>query len=154
MTRVDVPWRAAPRTQAVCAALTGAGFRALFVGGCVRNALLGHPVADIDIATDARPEAVIAAAAAAGLHPVPTGLAHGTVTVVNQGQPFEVTTFRRDLETFGRHATVAFSTDIAEDAARRVGVAAAIPLGVCLLPAFMLLGVVPTVASLFASVTP
>jgi poly(A) polymerase len=119
VTRIDGPWLAAPRTRAVAAALTGAGYRALFVGGCVRNALLGHPVADIDIATDARPEAVIDAAAAAGLHPVPTGLAHGTVTVVSGGQPFEVTTFRRDVETFGRHATVAFSTELAEDAARR-----------------------------------
>jgi poly(A) polymerase len=119
VTRVDGPWRAAPRTQAVCAALTGAGFRALFVGGCVRNALLGRPVADIDIATDAVPETVMALAAAAGLHPVPTGIDHGTVTVVNEGQPFEVTTFRRDVETFGRRATVAFATDIAKDARRR-----------------------------------
>ena len=61
----------------------------------------------------------MALAAAAGLHPVPTGIEHGTVTVVSDGRPFEVTTFRRDVETFGRHATVAFSTDLAEDAARR-----------------------------------
>ncbi len=119
MTRVDGAWRTDPRTQAVCGALTGAGFRALFVGGCVRNALLGRPVADVDIATDAEPDAVMALAAAAGLHPVPTGIEHGTVTVVSDGRPFEVTSFRRDVETFGRHATVAFSTDLAEDAARR-----------------------------------
>ena len=119
MTRVDGAWRTDPRTQAVCQALTGAGFRALFVGGCVRNALLGRPVADVDIATDAEPGAVMALAAAAGLHPVPTGIGHGTVTVVSDGRPFEVTSFRRDVETFGRHATVAFSTDLAEDAGRR-----------------------------------
>ena len=119
MNRVDGPWRAAPRTQAVCSALAAGGYRALFVGGCVRNALLGQPVADIDLATDARPDAVLALAAAAGLHAVPTGIEHGTITVVNDGQPFEVTTFRRDVATFGRRATVAFSTDLAEDAARR-----------------------------------
>ncbi|MFO1143573.1 MAG: CCA tRNA nucleotidyltransferase [Amaricoccus sp.] len=101
------------------AALTADGHRALFVGGCVRNALLGRPVSDVDIATDARPEAVIALAAAAGLEPVPTGIGHGTVTVVAEGRPFEVTTFRRDVETFGRRATVAFTDALAEDAARR-----------------------------------
>jgi poly(A) polymerase len=99
--------------------LTDAGHQALLVGGCVRNALLGRAVADIDVATDARPETVMALAAAAGLKPVATGVEHGTVTVVAEGRPYEVTTFRRDVETFGRHAVVAFSDDIAEDAARR-----------------------------------
>ena len=117
--RIAGDWLALPATRAVCAALTARGDRALFVGGCVRNALLGRPVADIDIATDALPERTIALAAAAGLHPVPTGLAHGTVTIVADHRPFEVTTFRRDVTTDGRHATVAFSTDLAEDAARR-----------------------------------
>ncbi|MFO1208224.1 MAG: CCA tRNA nucleotidyltransferase [Amaricoccus sp.] len=101
------------------AALTAGGHQALFVGGCVRNALLGRPVADVDIATDALPETVISLAAAAGLNPVPTGIGHGTVTVVAEGRPFEVTTFRRDVETFGRHARVAFTAALAEDAARR-----------------------------------
>lgn len=117
--RVAGEWRTRPETQAVCRMLTDAGYRALFVGGCVRNALLGQPVADVDIATDARPETVSVLAEKAGLRPVPTGLAHGTVTVVSGHVPHEVTTFRRDVETFGRHATVAFSTDVAEDAARR-----------------------------------
>ena len=85
----------------------------------MRNALMNIPVTDVDIATDARPETVIKRAEAVGLRAVPTGLAHGTVTVVAEGQGFEVTTFRRDVETFGRHATVAFSQDLAEDAARR-----------------------------------
>ena len=117
--RIAGDWLALPATRAVCAALTARGDRALFVGGCVRNALLGRPVADIDIATDALPERTIALAEAAGLHPVPTGLAHGTVTIVADHRPFEVTTFRRDVETTGRHAVVAFTTDVAEDARRR-----------------------------------
>ncbi|MCB1371753.1 MAG: CCA tRNA nucleotidyltransferase [Rhodobacteraceae bacterium] len=119
MTRLGDPWLVAPRTQAVCALLTEAGHAAYLVGGCVRNALLGAPVADIDLATDALPQAVLALAEAAGVKAVPTGIEHGTVTLVLEGQPFEVTTFRRDVETFGRHAVVAFSRDIAEDAARR-----------------------------------
>ena len=117
--RLSGAWLARPETQEVCRMLTSAGHRALFVGGCVRNALLDLTVADVDIATDARPETVMALALAAGLHPVPTGIDHGTVTVVAGGLPHEVTTFRRDVETFGRHATVAFSDDIKEDAARR-----------------------------------
>ncbi len=117
--RIDAPWLAAPATQAVCGALSAAGHQALLVGGCVRNALLGRPVADIDIATDARPEAVVEIAGRAGLQAVPTGIAHGTVTILSEGRPYEVTTFRRDVATDGRHATVAFSTELAEDAARR-----------------------------------
>lgn len=108
-----------PAAQAVCAMLTGAGHQALFVGGCVRNALLGAAITDIDIATDAPPARLVELARAAGLKPVPTGIDHGTITVVADGKPHEVTTFRRDVETDGRHATVAFSNDVAEDAARR-----------------------------------
>lgn len=119
MTSVAGPWLAAETTQAVMAALRAGGATALFVGGCVRNALIGAPVADVDIATDARPDEVVALAEAAGLRAVPTGIAHGTITLVARGHPYEVTTFRRDVETFGRHATVAFSDDVAEDAARR-----------------------------------
>ena len=117
--RVEGDWLKAPETQAVLATLAGAGHRALAVGGCVRDALLGVPVTDVDVATDARPERVTALAEAAGLKAVPTGVEHGTVTVVSGGVPHEVTTFRRDVETDGRHAVVAFATDVAEDAARR-----------------------------------
>jgi poly(A) polymerase len=117
--RITGDWLAQPGTQALCGALEAAGHRALFVGGCVRNALMGVPVADVDIATDARPEAVTRLAEAAGLRVVPTGIEHGTVTVIAQGVPHEVTTFRRDVETDGRRAVVAFSQDVAEDAARR-----------------------------------
>ena len=109
-------WVTAPATQAVCAALTKAGHQALFVGGCVRNALLGVSVGDIDIATDALPQAVMQLATDAGLKPVPTGIDHGTVTVVSEGKPHEVTTFREDVDTFGRHAQVAFGTDLHADA--------------------------------------
>ncbi|MGP3696626.1 CCA tRNA nucleotidyltransferase [Rhodobacter sp. NSM] len=117
--RITGDWLSQPGTQTLCAVLDEAGHRALFVGGCVRNALLGQPVADLDLATDALPERVSALASAAGLKVVPTGIEHGTVTVVADGVPHEVTTFRRDVETFGRHAVVAFSDDVAEDAARR-----------------------------------
>lgn len=117
--RVTGDWIARPATQAVCALLAGAGYRALFVGGCVRNALLGVPVSDMDIATDARPETVSVLAGAAGLRVVPTGIGHGTVTIVAEGIPHEVTTFRRDVETDGRRAVIAYASRIEDDAMRR-----------------------------------
>jgi poly(A) polymerase len=95
------------------------GEEARVVGGAVRNALLGAPIGDIDVATTAVPNEVIRRANAAGFKPVPTGIAHGTVTVVASGQPFEVTTLREDVETFGRHATVSFGRDWKADAERR-----------------------------------
>ncbi len=119
MTRVSGEWLAHPGTQAVMAALAARGAQALFVGGCVRNALLGLAVSDIDIATDAAPEDVIRLARAAGIKAVATGLAHGTVTLVAKGHAHEVTTFRRDLATDGRRAVVAYSGSLTEDAARR-----------------------------------
>jgi len=117
--RITGHWLECEETQAVLACLTANGWQALLVGGCVRNALLQQPVADVDIATDARPETVTELAEKAGFHVVPTGIDHGTVTVVSGGIPHEVTTFRRDVETDGRRAVVAFSDRIAEDAARR-----------------------------------
>ena len=119
MTRVAGPCIEQLETQAVCPMLTDAGHQALFVGGCVRNALLGEPVNDIDISTDAAPDRVVALAKAAGLKPVPTGIDHGTVTVVSGHVPHEVTTFRRDVETDGRRAVVAYTPDVREDALRR-----------------------------------
>jgi len=112
-------WIEAAHVQRVLAMLETGGHLAFLVGGCVRNAALGTAVSDIDISTDARPERVVALAEAAGLRAVPTGIEHGTVTVIADHEPHEITTFRRDVETFGRHATVAFSTRIEEDAARR-----------------------------------
>ena len=119
MIRLTGPWLTAPETQRVCAMLEDGGHAAFVVGGCVRNELMGEPVGDVDIATDAHPDRVIALSSAAGLRPVPTGLDHGTVTVIADGTPFEVTTFRKDVQTDGRHAVVAFATDIASDARRR-----------------------------------
>ncbi len=112
-------WINQPATQAVCNMLESAGFQALFVGGCVRNALLGAPVNDIDIATDALPDQVMRLANAAGLKAIPTGIDHGTITVVSGHVPHEITTFREDVQTHGRRATVAFSGDIVQDARRR-----------------------------------
>ena len=115
------PWLEAKATRAVMAALQAAGGPdcARFVGGCVRNSLLGQPVDDIDIATRLRPEETMTALQAAGLKAVPTGLEHGTVTGVSERKPYEITTLRRDVETDGRRAVVAFTEDWAEDAARR-----------------------------------
>ncbi len=112
-------WLKDADAQAILAALASAGGEARFVGGCVRNALMGEPVADIDIATTERPERVIALLDAHGIRTVPTGLAHGTVTAVISGQAFEITTLRIDLATDGRHAEVAFGTDWTLDAERR-----------------------------------
>mgnify|MGYP003112074351 FL=1 len=117
--KLEADWLTRPATQALCAALEGAGFHALFVGGCVRDGIIGRSVSDIDIATDARPERVMEVTQAAGMKPVPTGIDHGTVTVVAGGFPHEVTTFRRDVETDGRRAVVAFSERVEEDAERR-----------------------------------
>jgi poly(A) polymerase len=120
----DQPWLNAPATRAVMAALTAEGGAARFVGGCVRNALMGVPVEDIDIATPLTPEEVSRRLKTAGMQAVPTGIEHGTITAVSHPSPgetatFEITTLRRDVSTDGRRATVAFSTDWAEDAERR-----------------------------------
>ncbi|HEV2364868.1 MAG TPA: CCA tRNA nucleotidyltransferase [Caulobacteraceae bacterium] len=108
-------------TVAVMAALSAAGGSdcARFVGGCVRNTVMKRPVEDIDIATRLTPQAVVEALEAAGLRAVPTGIEHGTITAVAKGRPFEITTLRRDVETDGRRAVVAFTQGWAEDARRR-----------------------------------
>ncbi|WP_029087472.1 CCA tRNA nucleotidyltransferase [Brevundimonas aveniformis] len=120
MTRlIHQAWLTALPTVAVLDALTRADGEGRFVGGCVRDALIGRPVSDIDIATPLRPEIIVSAVEAAGLKAVPTGIEHGTITVVSSGRPYEVTTLRRDVSTDGRRATVAFSEDWNADAARR-----------------------------------
>jgi len=116
---VSGDWLEHAGTQDLCRALESAGFRALLVGGAVRNALLGVAVCDIDVATDATPRTVTEIARKFGFRVVPTGIDHGTVTVVARDRPHEVTTFRKDVATDGRHAVVAFSTHIEDDAARR-----------------------------------
>ena len=92
------------------------GEEARVVGGAVRNALLGMPIAEIDVATTAVPDEVVKRVTAAGFKPVPTGIEHGTVTVVIDKHPFEVTTLRKDVETYGRHAKVEFGRDWKADA--------------------------------------
>ncbi len=114
------PWTQRADLAALVAALDPAGEGLVrYVGGAVRDTLLGIAVKDIDMATPLEPPAVIERLKAAGIRSVPTGLAHGTVTAVLEGGPVEITTLRRDVSTDGRHATVAFSTDWQEDAARR-----------------------------------
>lgn len=118
-TLVGADWLASREVQAVFALVKAGGHAIRAVGGCVRNTLLGRPADDIDFATTALPEEVMRLAAAAGYQAIPTGIAHGTVTVVVGQSPFEVTTLRRDVSTDGRRATVAFTDDWAEDASRR-----------------------------------
>ncbi|UWR33576.1 CCA tRNA nucleotidyltransferase [Sulfitobacter sp. W027] len=119
MIPASTRWLQDEDAQRVCRVVQDGGHRIYFVGGCVRDALLGLPDSDVDLSTDATPETVMALAKAAGVKAVPTGIDHGTVTLVSGGKPFEITTFRRDVETDGRRAVVAFSTDITEDARRR-----------------------------------
>jgi poly(A) polymerase len=113
------PWMVEPATSAVLGALAAGGVDARFVGGSVRDALLGQRIGDIDIATSASPERVIELLEKARIKVVPTGLDHGTVTAIVPPRHFEITTLRRDIETYGRRARVAFDADWAADAARR-----------------------------------
>jgi len=115
----DAPWFKSGPAARVLELLNGNGEEARVVGGAVRNALLKIPTGDIDIATTAVPDEVIRRAKAAGIKSVPTGIEHGTVTLVVDAQPFEVTTLREDTETFGRKAKVAFGRDWVRDAERR-----------------------------------
>jgi poly(A) polymerase len=118
--RLDrAPWLKAGAAARVLTLLNADGEEARVVGGAVRNALLDLPIGDIDIATTALPEEVTRRAKAAGIKSVPTGIDHGTVTLVIDAHPFEVTTLREDTETFGRRAKVAFGRDWARDAERR-----------------------------------
>src|SRR5579862_6439241 len=114
--RLKPRWMKEKATRALIAALKG---EARFVGGCVRDAILKRPSGDIDIATPLYPDEVMRRLGAAGIEVVPTGLAHGTVTAVSEGRPFEITTLRRDVETYGRHAQVAFTADWQADSRRR-----------------------------------
>ncbi|MDX2264253.1 MAG: CCA tRNA nucleotidyltransferase [Hyphomicrobiales bacterium] len=113
------PWLAEDGVRAVFAALSAAGHEARVVGGAVRNALLQRPVSDIDFAATATPMETESACLRAGLRVIPTGVAHGTVTVIAGGRSFEVTTLREDVETDGRHAVVRFGRDWRRDAERR-----------------------------------
>ena len=117
MTRIAPDWLDWPETQAVIAALAPAEPR--FVGGCVRDALIGRPGGDIDIAVRTPPAETMRLAGAAGIKAIPTGADHGVVTLVVDGRPFECATLRRDVETDGRRAVVAYAERVEEDAMRR-----------------------------------
>ena len=118
MRRLDPAiWLARPGMVKLLAAL-GPG-QSRLVGGAVRDWLLGEAVADVDLATPLPPEEVIAKLEGAGIRAIPTGISHGTVTALSHGETYEVTTLRRDVQTFGRHAEVAFTDDWRDAAARR-----------------------------------
>ncbi|RVB78222.1 MULTISPECIES: CCA tRNA nucleotidyltransferase [unclassified Mesorhizobium] len=112
-------WLGEKHLQRLLAALADGGEEARVAGGAVRNALIGQPVADVDIATTCLPDETIRRAEAAGFKAVPTGIEHGTITIVAGGKPFEVTTLRADIETDGRRAKVSFGRDWKADAQRR-----------------------------------
>ncbi len=117
--KISADWLNTPASIAVMQMLERARKQAYFVGGCVRNALLDQPVNDLDIATNAPPQEVLKIARDAGFKAIPTGLEHGTITVIHGNTAFEITTYRRDVETDGRRAVVAFADTITEDAQRR-----------------------------------
>jgi poly(A) polymerase len=117
--RIKADWLKSGGPVVISRMLQQAGYEIYFVGGCVRNALLDMSVNDIDMSTDALPETVITLAKEHGLRVIPTGVEHGTVTIVVKGDPVEVTTYRKDIETDGRRAVVAFSKSIRDDAKRR-----------------------------------
>lgn len=119
MTGIRGDWINDPGAQRVCALLMDAGYQVYFVGGCVRNDLLGVAISDLDMCTDALPFRVMELAEDAGLRVLPTGIDHGTVTIVIDHEPYEITTFRKDVQTDGRRAVVAFSDRIEDDARRR-----------------------------------
>jgi poly(A) polymerase len=116
---IDGAWIKTAATQAVFSALESAGYEAFFVGGCVRNALMGFAVDDLDIATNAKPQDIVRSCENRGLKCIPTGIDHGTITVISDGIAHEITTYRRDVQGDGRHAIVEFSNQMQEDAARR-----------------------------------
>lgn len=115
----DAAWLSAGALPRLLEVLDRDGEQARVVGGAVRNALIDMPIHEIDVATTAVPEEVVQRVTAAGFKAVPTGIAHGTITVVIDKHPFEVTTLRQDVETYGRHAKVAFGRDWQADAERR-----------------------------------
>ncbi|WP_417262407.1 CCA tRNA nucleotidyltransferase [Celeribacter sp.] len=117
--RVTSSWITSSAATRLMSMFSNAGEEAFFVGGCVRNSLMNVPVSDLDVSTSVRPERVMELAKACGFNAIPTGIEHGTVTVVADGEPFEITTFRKDVETDGRRAVVVFSDRLEDDAHRR-----------------------------------
>lgn len=119
MEKIDQTWLTQTSTQTVFDVFSAAGFDIFAVGGCVRNAVMGKQITDIDLATNAHPDQSMTLGKAAGIKVIPTGIDHGTVTFVVDDEPFEITTYRKDIDTDGRHATVDFAENMEDDAARR-----------------------------------
>ncbi len=119
MKFIPQPWMTSLAIKRIFDAVPHSEETLRFVGGCVRDAIIGKPVQDIDLATSYKPEEMTELLEKAGIKVVPTGIAHGTIMAVIDGQGFEITTLRRDEETDGRHAVVSFTDDCQEDAARR-----------------------------------
>lgn len=119
MHRIDQEWLNQPATQRVFDVYEKAGFQIFAVGGCVRNSVMELPTTDIDLATNAEPQVGMKLADAVGFRVIPTGIDHGTITIVVDGVPFEITTYRKDVDTDGRRAVVAFSDNKKDDAMRR-----------------------------------
>src|SRR5512144_1862293 len=113
------PWMTAPETRALLDALAEGSSEIRFIGGCVRDAILKRPVRDIDLALPLPPDRVMALLRRAGIRVIPAGVDHGTVTAVVGSMHFEITTFRMDVERYGRRAKVAFIDDWRADSARR-----------------------------------
>lgn len=128
--KLDAPWLKSPEIQTLAGAFARAGFELRFVGGCVRDTILGRNFSEIDAATNATPDQVIALLEAANIRAIPTGIQHGTVTALVNEKPFEITTLRKDVTTDGRHAEVAFGTSWEEDAHRRDFTMNALYLGI------------------------
>ena len=119
MNIIQADWLKKPGVEKITRLLSDAGFEIYFVGGCVRNSLLNRPVDDIDLASNARPDQILNLARAAKLKTIPTGIEHGTITVISEGTPYEITTFRQDIETDGRRATIQYADSLKSDATRR-----------------------------------
>ena len=117
--KISANWLRNPATQSIMEILMSDGHKAYFVGGCIRDTLFNLKTTDVDIATSAHPKKVLEIMKKAGLKAIPTGIDHGTVTVVADQQSYEITTFREDIETDGRKAKVKFSKSLTEDAKRR-----------------------------------
>lgn len=117
--KITADWITSPPSKRLMSLFDGSGHVAYFVGGCVRNEIISEPVSDLDISTSAPPELVMALAKNANIKAIPTGIDHGTVTLVIDAVPFEITSFRKDIETDGRHAVVSYSNNIEDDAQRR-----------------------------------
>ena len=112
-------WVKDPDTKKITKMFIDKGYKIYFVGGCVRDSILGNPVTDIDMSTTALPDQITQIAKANNLRAIPTGIKYGTITIISNCKPYQITTFRKDVTTDGRHAEVLYSNDMITDATRR-----------------------------------